>query len=338
MTSLATRYLGLDLPHPLIPGAGPLADDIDNVLKLEDAGAGAIVMRSVFEEQISLEQLAAHRHIDGHSDAEASSMFPDTHVFALGLDTYLEQIRRIRERTKLKVIGSLNGVTPGGWIEYARSIAQAGANALELNVYAVPTDVNRSANDVEAEEIQTVRAVARTVKLPLAVKLSPYYSSLPHFVSALGTAGAHGVVLFNRVYQADIDPFKLEAERTLHLSTPDELLLRLRWLAILSAQARQGAGGTHFDLSASGGVHSSLDAVKALMAGATTVQMVGTLLKHGAEHFKVILDGVKQFLQEQEYESLDQLRGNMNRARTPNPSAYERADYIHLLMSWHGTR
>lgn len=337
MTSLATKYLGLDLPHPIIPGASPMADDIDTVLRLEDAGAAAIVMRSVFEEQITLEQMAAHRHMDANLGAEANTVFPDTHVFALGLDTYLEQLRRIRERTSLKVIGSLNGGTPGGWIEYARSIAQAGAHALELNVYAVPTDVNRSSNDVEAEEIQTVRAVARTVKLPLAVKLSPYYSSLPHFVSALGNAGAHGVVLFNRVYQADIDPVKLEAERSLHLSTPDELLLRLRWLAILSAQSRLGANGVHFDYACSGGVHGSVDAIKALMAGATSVQMVSALLKNGPDRLRDVLAGVKQFLVDHEYESLDQLRGNMNRARTPNPSAYERADYIQLLNSWHGT-
>lgn len=337
MISLATRYLGLDLPHPIIPGASPLGDDIDSVLKLEDAGAGAIVMRSVFEEQIALEQLAAHRHIDASLGAEASTVFPDTNVFALGLDTYLEQLRRIRERTSLKVIGSLNGTTPGGWIEYARSIAQAGAHALELNVYAVPTDVTRSSNDVENEQIQTVRAVARTVKLPLAVKLSPYYSSLPHFVSSLGTAGAHGVVLFNRVYQADIEPVKLEAERTLHLSTPDELLLRLRWIAILSAQPRMGTNGNHFDISSSGGAHSAIDVVKALMAGATTVQTVSALLKHGPTRLAEMIVGLRRFLQEQEYESLEQMRGNMNRARTPNPSAYERADYIHLLASWHGT-
>jgi len=337
MISLATKYLGLDLPHPIIPGASPLGDDIDSVLRLEDAGAAAIVMRSVFEEQITLEQMAAHRHIDASLGAEASSVLPDTHVFALGLDTYLEQLRRIRERTNLKVIGSLNGTTPGGWIEYARSIAQAGANALELNVYAVPTDVHRSGNDVEAEQIQTVRAVARTIKLPLAVKLSPYYSSLPHFVSSLSNAGAHGVVLFNRVYQADIDPEKLQAERLLHLSTPDELLLRLRWIAILSAQPRLGANHTHFDIASSGGVHSPIDAVKALMAGATTVQMVSALLKHGPERLRAVIDGVQRFLEQHEYESIDQLRGNMNRARTPNPSAYERADYIHLLMSWHGT-
>jgi dihydroorotate dehydrogenase (fumarate) len=336
MISLATRYLGLDLPHPIVPGASPLADDLDTVLRLEDAGAAAIVMRSVFEEQIALEQMAAHRHLDANLGAEAGTMFADTEVFALGLDTYLEQLRKIRERTSLKVIGSLNGGTPGGWVEYARSIAQAGADALELNVYVVATDVNRASKDVEAEEVQTVRAVARTVKLPLAVKLSPYYSSLPHFVSALGHAGAHAVVLFNRVYQADIDPVKLEAERSLHLSTPDELLLRLRWLAILSAQTRLGANGARFEYACSGGVHGPVDAIKALMAGAHTVQMVSALLAHGPERLRGVIAGVRRFLEEHEYESLDQLRGSMNRARTPNPAAYERADYIHLLHSWHG--
>ncbi|MBI2394931.1 MAG: dihydroorotate dehydrogenase-like protein [Deltaproteobacteria bacterium] len=337
MISLATTYLGLDLPHPIVPGASPLTDDIDTVLRLEDAGAGAVVMRSIFEEQIALEQLAAHRHLDPHQSAEASHLFPDTHVFALGLDTYLEQLRKIRERTRLKVIGSLNGTTPGGWLEYARSIEQAGAHALELNVYAVPTDVLRSANDVEAEQIQTVRAVVRTVKLPVAAKLSPYYSSLPHFVATLGQAGARAVVLFNRVYQADIEPVKLEAVRALHLSTPDELLMRLRWLAILSAQPRLAANGHRLDFAASGGVHAPIDAVKALMAGATTVQVVSTILKHGTERLRSLIDGLRRFLEENEYASLDAMRGNMNLARSPNASAYERADYIHLLQSWHGT-
>ena len=336
MSPLTTRYLGLDLPHPIVAGASPLGDDLDSVLRLEDAGAGALVLRSVFEEQIALEQLAAHRHLDAYAGAEASGVFPDTQVFALGLDTYLEQLRTIRQRTSLKVVGSLNGCTPGGWVEVARSLAQAGAHALELNVYAVPTDPRRSAQELEAEQLQTVRAVARTVRLPLAVKLSQTYSSLPHFVSSLAAAGAHGVVLFNRVYQADIDPVKLEAVRTLHLSTPDELLVRLRWLAILSAQPRRAPSGAPFDFAASGGAHSPLDVVKALMAGATTVQLVSALLQRGPGHLRTVVEGVRTFLEEHEYASIDQLRGNMNRARTPNPSAYERADYIHLLSSWHG--
>jgi dihydroorotate dehydrogenase (fumarate) len=329
MTSLATRYLGLDLDSPLVPGASPLADDIDKVLLLEDAGASAIVMRSIFEEQIALEQMAAHRHMDGHVDAEASGVFPDTSVFALGLDAYLDQLRRIRERTSLKVIASLNGVTPGGWTGYARRLQEAGAQALELNLYSVPSDARLSARDLEDRQLATVREVTRAVKVPVAVKLSPYYSSLPHFVAALEDAGAKAVVLFNRFYQADIDPVRLEAARTLHLSTPDELLLRLRWLAIVSPQ-------TTLELAASGGVHAPLDAVKALMAGATVVQVVSALLRHGPSYLRFLLDGLQSFLVEEDYPSLQAMRGNMNHARSPDPGAYERSDYIQLLSSWHG--
>jgi dihydroorotate dehydrogenase (fumarate) len=329
MSALNTKYLGLELSHPILPGASPLADDIDTVLRLEDAGAPGIVMRSIFEEQIALEQMAAARHMDSHVDAEMSSAFPDTDVFALGLDSYLEQVRRIRARTQLKVIGSLNGITPGGWIDYARKVEAAGAHALELNLYAVPSDPKRSGQELEAEQIVTVSEVVKAVKLPIAVKLSPYYSSLPHFVRGLEQAGAAAIVMFNRVYQADIDPLKLEAQRTLHLSTSEELLLRLRWLAIMSPQ-------TKLDLSASGGVHTVTDVVKALMAGAHSVQVVSSLLKHGASHLRALVEGLKAFLEAQEYESVEEMRGNMNRARSPNPQAYERADYIHILQSWHG--
>ncbi|MGO8995477.1 MAG: dihydroorotate dehydrogenase-like protein [Polyangiaceae bacterium] len=329
MTSLATTYLGLSLAHPIVPGASPLGDDIDKVLALEDAGASAIVMRSIFEEQIAREQLAAHRHFDVHADAEARSVFPETSVFALGLDTYLDQIRRIRERTSLKVIASLNGTSRGGWIDYARRIEQAGAEALELNLYAVVADPKRNALEVEREELGIVRDVREAVRLPLAVKLSPFYTALPHFVRSLDDFGVRGAVLFNRFYQSDIDPVHLESVRQLHLSTPDELLLRLRWLAILSPQAK-------LQLAVSGGVHAPRDAVKAIMAGAHVVQVVSTLLRHGPSQLRLLIEGVRAFLEEQEYPSLDAMRGNMNAARSPDPGAYERTDYMQLLQSWHG--
>jgi len=331
MTLLSTRYLGFELAHPILPGASPLADDIDQVLRLEDAGAPAIGMRSIFEEQIVLEQMAAHRHLDVHVGPEADGgVLPDTDVFALGLDTYVEQLRRIRERTSLKVIASLNGVTPGGWTEYARRLEAAGAHALELNLYTVQADPRFSAADVEARQLETVREVTRAVTLPVAVKLSPYYSSLPHFVQALEDAGAKGVVLFNRFYQADIDPVRLETTPVLRLSTPDELLLRLRWLAIVSPQTRLG-------LASSGGVHTPLDAVKAIMAGAHVVQVVSTLLKHGAPQLRLLVQGLRAFLEEEEYPSVAVMRGNMDRARCPDAGAYERKDYIQLLSSWHGS-
>jgi len=329
MMDLSVDYLGIRLPHPIVPGASPIGDRLDQVLRYEDAGAPAIVMRSIFEEQIELEQLAAHRHLDGHVDAEASSLMPDTDVFALGLDGYLEQLARIRTRTKLIVIGSLNGTTPGGWTDYARRIEQAGAHALELNLYSIPADIARPGGELEAEQLETVRSVVEAIRIPVAVKLSPFYSSLPNFVLALERAGARGIVLFNRFYQADIDPVALETVRTLHLSTPDELLLRLRWLALISPR-------TTLSLAASGGVHDPGGVVRAVMAGAHVVQTVSALLQHGPTRLRALIDGLRQFLEEHEYPALGAMIGNMNRARCPDPGAYERADYIQLLRSWHG--
>jgi dihydroorotate dehydrogenase (fumarate) len=329
MISLATRYLGLDLAHPVVPGASPMADDIDQVLRLEDAGATAVVMRSIFEEQIAAEQMAAHRHFDAHEDAEARGVLPDTNVFALGVDAYLEQLRRIRARTSLHVVASLNGVTPGGWTGYARRMEEAGAHALELNLYSLPADARMSATDLEQQQLETVREVVGAVRIPVAAKLSPFYSSLPHFVQALEDVGARGVVLFNRLYEPDIDPLRLEAVRTLHLSTPAELLLRLRWLALVSPQTR-------LDLAASGGVHSADDVLKAIMAGAHAVQVVSALLRNGAHHLRSLVDGLRRFLEEQEYPSLAAMRGSMNRARSPDAAAYERSEYVQILNAWHG--
>lgn len=327
MTALTTNYLGLSLAHPIVPGASPLADDIDTVLKLEDAGAPAIVMRSIFEEQIALEQMAAHRHLDAHVDAEMSSAFPDTDVFALGLDAYLEQLRRIRARTQLKVIGSLNGITPGGWLDYARKVEAAGAHALELNLYAIPSDPKRSAQELEEEQISTVREVVKAVKLPVAVKLSPYYSSLPHFVRGLEQAGAAGVVLFNRFYQPDFNLEDLEVQPQLKLSNRSELLLRLRWLAIISPHLRGS-------LAVSGGVHAAEDAIKAILAGAHGVQLVSTLLKNGPRFVAALIDALRLWLDEHGYENMEQLRGAMNLKRCPDPAAFERANYIRILQSW----
>jgi dihydroorotate dehydrogenase (fumarate) len=329
MNKLAVNYLGIPLAHPIVPGASPIADDLDRVLAFEDAGAVAIVMRSIFEEQIELEQMAAHRHLDGHVDAEASSIAPAGHAFALGLDGYLEQLARIRARTKLVVIGSLNGTTPGGWTDYARRIEQAGAHALELNLYEVTTDPRRTAADLEAAQLATVREVVQAVAIPVAVKLSPFYSSIPNFTAALATTGIRGLVLFNRFYQADIDPIALETVRTLHLSTADELLLRLRWLAILSPI-------TKLSLAVSGGVHDAWGAIRSVMAGAHVVQCVSALLQHGPPRLREIIEGLGRFLDEHEYSSLAMMTGNMNLARCPDPHAYERADYIQLLRSWHG--
>lgn len=329
--ALETTYLGLRLPHPIVPGASPLAHDIDTVLRLEDAGAPLITMRSLFEEQIALEEMAALAHVEGAAGSTHEITRPPLAMdaFAMGVDRYLEQIARIRRRVAVPVVASLNGVTPGGWVRYARLLEEAGAAAIELNLYAVASDPFASAADVEREQLEVVRGVTTCVKVPVSVKLSPFYSSLPGFVKALEGVGARGVVLFNRFYQADLDPVALTARRVLHLSTSSELLLRLRWLALISPWSR-------LSLASSGGAHDPMDVVKALMSGATVVQVVSTLLLHGPERLGELVRGLREFIVREEYTSLGQLRGNMNAVRSPDPTAWERADYVQVLASWHG--
>lgn len=329
---LSTTYLGFELPHPLMPGASPLVDDLDMVRRLEDAGAAAIVMHSLFEEQVVREQLAADQHLDAHADAyaEALSYFPPTSVFALGPEAYLEQIRKVRAAVTVPVIGSLNGSTPGGWLRYAQLIEQAGAHALEINLYALPTSPDDDGMTVEARGLEVVRLVRAAVKIPIAVKLSPFYSSIPHFVRKLEEAGASGVVLFNRFYQPDIDVEALDVKRSLSLSDSSELLLRLRWTAILSGQIKGS-------IAVTGGVHSGLDALKAVMTGAHAVQLVSALLHEGPERLAAVRKELSRWLEEHEYDSLRQALGSMSTSRCPNPAAYERGNYIRVIQGWHGT-
>jgi dihydroorotate dehydrogenase (fumarate) len=326
--NLTTTYLGCSLPHPLMPGASPLVDDLDMVRRLEDAGAAAIVMHSLFEEQIAAEEHAAvQAAAHGDSFGEALSYLPGSPAFALGPDRYLEQLRRIRDAVAVPVIASLNGVTPGGWLEYARLLEQAGAHALELNVYHVATDPAETAAAVESRVLEVLRAVRAAVRLPLAVKLSPFYSALAHLAHELDLLGADGLVLFNRFYQPDIDPEALEVVPALQLSDSSELRLRLRWLAILHGRVRPG-------LAASGGVHTGLDALKAVMAGADAVQLVSALLRHGPEHLAAVRADLTRWLEEHEYDSLAQARGSMSLLRCPDPVAFERANYLRVLESW----
>jgi dihydroorotate dehydrogenase (fumarate) len=328
-TVLSTRYLGLALPHPFIPGASPMVDDLDMVRRLEDAGAAAIVMHSLFEEQIEMEQGRTLYDIESNVNAfsEASSFFPQPAAFRLGPHAYLDQIRRIKEAVRIPVIASLNGITASGWLEYAKLIEQAGADALELNVYYVATNPGEDGAAVERRTIDIVRAVQQAITIPIAVKLSPFFSSLSHFAAELESAGAGGLVLFNRFYQPDIDIEVLEVRNELHLSDSSELLLRLRWLAILSAQRK-------LDLSVSGGVHTAADAVKAVMAGARSVQIVSALLKNGPQHLTTLRDGLSRILEERGYASLSEMHGCMNLARCPDPAAFERGNYMRILQSW----
>ena len=328
---LGTNYLGLKLPHPLMPGASPLVDDLDTVRRLEDVGAAAIVMHSLFEEQVVGEQLAAARYVDTHADssAEAQSYFPDSDVFALGPDEYLEQIRRIKAAVKVPVIASLNGATEGGWLQYARLMQEAGADALELNVYYLATDPDENGDVLEQRAVDMLKTVKSGVRIPVAVKLSPFYSSLAHFGRRLDQAGADGLVLFNRFYQPDIDVDGLEALRTLELSNSSELLLRLRWLAVLS-------GRINGSLAVTGGVHTALDAIKAVMTGAHAVQLVSSLLKNGVTHLRTLRGQLAAWLEEHEYESLRQMQGSMNLVHCPDPKAFERANYTRILLGWEG--
>jgi dihydroorotate dehydrogenase (fumarate) len=328
---LKTSYLGLNLPHPFMPGASPMVDDRDLVRRLEDAGAAAIVMHSLFEEQIRVEQVATHHYVEdpAESFAEAQTYMPSFQDFRLGPEDYLEQIRKLKEAVAVPVVASLNGTTPGGWLDYARLMEQAGADALELNVYNLATDPNVSGERLEEQILEIARTVASNVKIPVAIKLSFFYTSLLHFARRLDLAGVRGLVLFNRLYQPDIDIEELEVQPTLRLSDSRELLLRVRWLAILFGRMKAS-------LAVTGGVHTAEDAVKAIMSGADAVQMVSALLRNGPQHLKTIREGVVHWMEEHEYESLAQMRGSMSLARCPDPHAFTRANYAHILQSWRG--
>jgi dihydroorotate dehydrogenase (fumarate) len=330
---LSTRYLGLTLSSPLMPGASPLVDDLGTVRRLEDAGAAAIVMHSLFEEQVADEQFGVWNGMETGADAhaEASTYLPRPAEFVLDPDRYLNQIRRIKEAVRVPVIGSLNGVTPGGWLRHARLIEEAGADALELNLYRVPADPCESAQDAEFRDLEIVHAVKRSVRIPVAVKISPFYTSPAAFVRELDERGIDGLVLFNRFYQPDLEIESLEVVPALRLSGPEELLIRLRFIAILSGRVRAS-------LAATGGVHSSQDAIKAVMAGADAVQMVSALLRHGPEHLRSVRAGMEAWMDQHGYESIRQMRGCLSLQRCPDPGAFERANYLRVLQTWRPER
>ncbi|MCX6878105.1 MAG: dihydroorotate dehydrogenase-like protein [Verrucomicrobia bacterium] len=326
---LSTTYLGLPLKNPLMPGASPLVDKLDVVRRLEDAGAAAIVMHSLFEEQITSQQLAefAHTEFSADSSSEASSYFPRMEDYALGPDRYLEQISRIKEAVDIPVIGSLNGISIGGWTDHARLIQQAGADALELNVYYVATNPNESGTAVEKRTLDILEAVKASVSIPIAVKLSSYFSSPGQFAKQLDACGAAGVIMFNRFYQPEINIEELEAVSHLDLSNQTELRQRLRWIAIIHGHIKA-------DIALSGGAHSFEDIVKGIMVGANVVQVVSCLLQHGPEHLASMLADFTRWMEDHEYASVDQMRGSMSLGHCPDPSVYERANYLRVLQLW----
>lgn len=327
--NLTTEYLGLTLRNPLVVGASPFCDDLHVAQQLEDAGAAAIVMRSLFEEQIDAEQRALLHHTEtpAESHAESLSYFPSFADYQLAPERYLRQIAHLKRALTIPVIASLNGCRPGGWTDYARRFEAAGADALELNLYQLVTDPSCAGDEIEAELLKTVGDVVDAVSIPVAVKISPFHTSVAQFTVALEAEGARGVVLFNRFYQPDFNLEDLEVSPQLRLSDSTELLLRLRWLAILSPEVRGS-------LSASGGVHTSADVIKALLAGAHTVQVVSVLLRHGPRMLTTLLNGCLAWLTEHGYEDIAQVRGAMNLKRCPDTAGFERANYIRILQSW----
>ena len=333
-TDLSTTYLGLPLEHPIVPSASPLSKNIDAIIQLEDAGASAVVMYSLFEEQISLEGQALDFFLNHGAESfpEALSYLPDLQQYNISPDAYLELIARAKRATRIPIIASLNGVTTGGWIAHAKLIEQAGADALELNVYTLPSDLNLSGADVERRLLEVVREVRANVNLPLAVKLSPFYSALPNLAMQLSMAGADALVLFNRFYQPDIDLETLEAVPALRLSTSDELRLRLRWLAMLS-------GRVPLDLAVTGGVHTHLDVLKAVFCGARVAMIASEFLQHGLPRLQQILTDLRRWLEMHEYTRLEASTGSLSHRHLTDPSAYERSNYLKVLDSWsaHGS-
>ena len=326
---LATTYLGLKLRNPVIVGASPFCDNLNMVCRLEEAGAAAIVMHSLFEEQINLEQRALHHHTESiaESSPEATSYFPQYDEFQLSPDHYVRQLGLLKAAVTIPVIASLNGTHLGGWTTYAKLLEDAGADAIELNLYQLATDPDTPGEEVERRILEIVRSVLETVRIPVAVKLSPFHSALPHFARNLDRLGVGGLVLFNRFYQPDFNIEELDVSPQLKLSDPSDLLLRLRWLAILSPHLQAS-------LAASGGVHTAPDAIKAILAGAHSVQAVSALLKKGPSAIPLILSGLEAWMAEYGYTQIEEFRGALNHARCPDPAAFERANYIRILQSW----
>ncbi|MCA9216284.1 MAG: dihydroorotate dehydrogenase-like protein, partial [Planctomycetales bacterium] len=321
--------LGLELANPLVASAGPLTGTVDSIRRLEENGIAAIVFPSLFEEQIEHEEMEIQRLYEYQTDAfaEALSFFPEMNSYNTGPDAYLEKVREAKAALSIPVIASLNGTTQGGWTKFARQIQDAGADALELNVYFVPTDVEASPLEVEVRYTELVKSVRDTVSIPLAVKIGPFFNSIPYMAKRLQEAGADGIVLFNRYLEPDIDIDSLSIEPRLVLSDPRELYLPLRWIAILK-------GHITSSLAATSGVHECPDVIKALLAGADVAMMASVLLKRGPSHVSSVLSQLHDWMSEHEYSSVNQMKGSMSRENCPDPSSLERANYTQALVSY----
>jgi dihydroorotate dehydrogenase (fumarate) len=329
MTDLSTRYLGLTLANPLVASASPLSESLDNIRAMEDAGAAAVVLHSLFEEQINVEGAELDRFLSHHAEshAEALGYFPDLAHYKLGPESYLEHLRRAKEAVGIPVIGSLNGVSTGGWIEFAKKIEQAGADALELNVYYVPTDPELTGAQVERMYVELVRDVKESVSIPVAVKLGHAFSAFANVAHRLDLVGADGLVLFNRFYLPDFDLEALEVAPRLTLSSPHEVLVRLHWVAILYGHVKA-------DLAVTGGVHGSAQVLKAMMAGARVAMMTSALLQNGIHHFARVRADLLDWMEAHEYASITEMQGSMSYRSVAEPAAFERANYMRVLSSY----
>jgi len=328
MIDLSTDYLGLKLRTPLVPSASPLSQEIGTIRRLEDAGASAVVLYSLFEEQLRQEMMELDHHLSAATESfsESLSFFPHASEFRLGPEGYLEHIRKAKEAVKIPIIASLNGATVRGWTKFAKAIEEAGADALECNIYYIPTDPDLKSADVEQAYIDIVWAVKSAVSIPVAIKLSPFFSNLANMAKRLDGAGADGLVLFNRFYQPDIDLDELEVRPNVLLSTPQALRLPLTWIGILY-------GRLQASLAASSGVHDPQDAIKLLMVGANVTMLCSSLLRNGVNHIRHMERGITEWMEQHEYESVQQMQGSMSQVRCPDPSAFERAQYMRAVKS-----
>ena len=326
---LSTTYLGMRLKSPLVASSSPICEDVGNIRRLEDAGAAAVVLHSLFEEQIERESDDLDRFIGNASDvsAEAITQFPELTDHVKGPETYLEHLRRCKEAVRIPVIASLNGTTAGGWLKYAKQMEQGGADALELNIYYIPVSPDVTGEQVEQRYVELVQAVRNEVHIPVAVKLGPYFSSMANMARKLDAAGTSGLVLFNRFYQPDYNLETLDVTPNLTLSASHELLLRLHWIAILY-------GSVNADLALTGGVHSAIDVVKAMMAGARVAMMTSALLKRGISHLDTVTNELLIWMGEHEYDSIRQMQGSMSRNAAPQPEEFERVNYMKMLGSY----
>ena len=329
MVDLKTTYLGLELKNPLVASASPLSEKVETVQALEEAGISAVVMYSLFEEQIIRESQELDHFLNAgiESFAESITYLPEMGRYALGPEVYVEQVKALKAAVDIPVIGSLNGVSTGGWIEYAKKIEQAGADALELNLYYLPTDIELTSAQLENAYITLVQDIRAKVSLPIAVKLSPSFTALPNFAKRLTDAGANGLVLFNRFYQPDFDLDELEVVPNLKLSTSDELRMPLRWIALLY-------GRIDTDFALTSGVHKYTDVLKAMMAGAKVSMITSTLLKKGPKKAAKILSKLENWMEENEYESIQQMQGSMSQKAVADPAAFERSNYMKVLNSY----